>query len=422
MAIVRRMGRATLGCMEAGVPAISIDEYRERRQRVLDALSGAAAVVFAGTDPGSDYPVGRWKSDRSFWYLTGLDYESGAAVVFDPSAEDPRRRVTLFLRPRDPEVERWDGARPALDSLLRAKTGFESIVRTNSLPARFTETARRCGRLACLHPFTPYTTEVSPDLAVFKKICDHVPGSTIEDRTQLLPSMRAVKSPAELALMRHAVSISEAGFAAALRSVRPGAAEQAVAELMTAEFRAMGAEPAFEAIVGAGINAAVLHYSDRNCLIESGDLVVIDYGASFGGYASDVTRTFPANGAFTAEQRELYEIVLKANTEAIAAVRPGATFTDLQYAALAVIAKAGYEDMYIHGIGHQLGIETHDATPDGPLAAGMVITIEPGIYLPERATGIRVEDDVLVTESGAVNLTAAIPKTVAEIEAAMSAR
>jgi Xaa-Pro aminopeptidase len=408
--------------MEADVPTITVEEYRDRRRRVLDALDGAAAVVLAGTDPGSDYPVGRWRSDRSFWYLTGLDYESGAAVVFDPSAEDPRRRVTLFLRPRDPETERWDGARAPLDSALRAKTGFETIVRTNSLPVRLTETARRCRRVACLHPFTPYNTEVSPDLALFKKIGDHVPGMAIEDRTQLLPSMRAVKSPAELALIGRAVSISAAGFAAALRSIRPGVSEQAVAELMTAEFRAMGAEPAFEAIVGAGVNGAVLHYCDLDCTIQNGDLIVIDYGAAFGGYASDVTRTFPASGVFTTEQRELYEIVLKANTQAMAAVRPGATFTDLQNAALAVISQAGYEDDYIHGIGHQLGIETHDATPDGPLAAGMVITIEPGVYLPERRTGIRVEDDVLVTESGAVNLTASIPRTVEEIEAAMAIR
>ncbi len=422
MVIVHQTERATLGRMEAGVPTISVDEYRERRERVLTALGEAAAVVFAGTDPGSDYPVGRWKSDRSFWYLTGLDYESGAAVVFDPSAEDPRRRITLFLRPRDPETERWDGERAPLDSALRAKTGFGSIVRTNSLPTRLTETARRCRRLACLHPFTAYNAEVSPDLAVFKKIGDHVPGLTIEDRTQLLPSMRAVKSPAELALIRHAVSITAAGFATALRSVGPGVTEQAVAELMTAEFRAMGAEPAFEAIVGAGGNGAVLHYCSLDCTMEGGDLIVIDYGASFGGYASDVTRTFPASGVFTAEQRQLYEIVLRANTEAMAAVRPGATFTDLQNAALAVIAGAGYEDDYIHGIGHHLGIETHDVTPDGPLAPGMVITIEPGIYLPERAMGVRVEDDVLVTESGGVNLTAAIPRTVEEIEAAMSAR
>jgi Xaa-Pro aminopeptidase len=407
--------------MDTRAANISIDEYQERRRRVLDALDGAAAVVFAGTDPGSDYPLGRWKTARSFWYLTGLDYEGGAAVVFDPSAEDPRRRISLFLRSRDPEIERWDGAREPLDSALRAKTGFDSIFRTASMPDRLTDAARRCRRLACLHPFAAYTGQVSPDLAVFKKITDHVPGVAIEDRARLLPSMRAVKSPAELALMRQAVAISAAGFRAALRALRPGVTEKSIADLMTGEFAAMGAESAFEAIVGSGPNGAVLHYVDLDRTIEDGELVVIDYGAAFGGYASDVTRTFPASGAFTAEQRELYEIVLEANTQAIAATRPGATITDIQNAAREVITKAGYEDMFIHGIGHQLGIETHDATPDGPLVAGMVITIEPGIYLPDRGIGIRIEDDVLLAEDGAVNLTSAIPKTVEDIETAMGA-
>lgn len=399
---------------------ISIEEYRERRRRVLEELEGAAAVVFAGTDPGSDYPLGRWRTDRSFWYLTGLDYESGAAVVFDPSAEDPRRRITLFLRPRDPESERWDGARAPLDSALRAKTGFDTIYRTGSLPDNLTNAARRCKRLACLHPFTSYNGEPSPDLAVFKKIGEHVPGVTIEDRTQLLPSMRAVKSRSELALIGRAVSISTAGFAAALRAMRPGVLEKTVAELMTAEFRARGGEPAFEPIVASGGNGAVLHYVDLDSTIGDGELVVIDYGAAYGGYASDVTRTFPANGVFSAEQREFYEIVLRANTEAMTAAKPGATLTDVHNAALRVIRDAGYEDMFIHHAGHQLGIETHDLTPDGPLAAGMVITIEPGIYLPDRGLGIRIEDDVLLTEAGAVNLTAAIPKTIDEIEAAMA--
>jgi Xaa-Pro aminopeptidase len=155
--------------------------------------------------------------------------------------------------------------------------------------------------------------------------------------------------------------------------------------------------------------------------VQDGDLIVIDYGAAVGGYASDVTRTFPAGGVFSADQRELYEVVLRANIEAMNAARPGATMTDVQNAANRVMGDAGYQDMFIHGIGHHLGIECHDCTPDGPLSPGMVITIEPGIYMPDRALGIRIEDDVLITESGNINLTAAIPKTVSAVEAAMAA-
>jgi Xaa-Pro aminopeptidase len=403
-------------------PAILVTEYAERREALLRALEGAAAVVLAGTQSASDLPQGRRRTDGLFWYLTGLDQEFGAAVVFDPSAEDPDRRISLFLRPRDPEVERWDGVRAPLDTALKAKTGFGSIVRTPSLPVRLTDAARRTRRLACLHPFAPYDADVSPDLAFFKKICERVPTAVIEDRTQLLPAMRAIKSPTEVALIERAIAATAAGYEAALRFTRPGVTEGAIADVLTTAFRDSGGEAAFEPIVGSGANGTVLHYTANDQVVRDGDLIVIDYAASYAGYASDVTRTLPANGKFTPEQRKLYEIVLRANLAATDAARPGATFTEVQNVARAVIAKAGHEDDFLHGAGHQLGIEVHDVTPDGPLAPGMVLTIEPGIYLPDKGIGIRIEDDILITESGPRILTSAIPKTVETIEAAMAGR
>jgi Xaa-Pro aminopeptidase len=166
----------------------------------------------------------------------------------------------------------------------------------------------------------------------------------------------------------------------------------------------------------------VLHYCDLDQVVKDGDLIVIDCAAAYGGYASDVSRTLPAGGVFTPEQRRLYEIVLEANLAAIAAATPGATMADVHKAALRIIAEAGYEDFFIHGIGHQLGAEVHDVTPDGPLVPGMVLTIEPGIYLPDQGVGIRIEDDILVTATGNTNLTIAIPKTVDAVEAAMAGR
>ncbi len=401
---------------------ITVSEYAQRREAVLQALDGAAALVLAGHETPSSSPVDRWKTDRLFWYLTGLDYESGAAVVFDPAEEDPERRITLLLRPRDPEMERWDGFRDPLGLALKEKTGFTSIARIPSLSSRMGDAARRTKRLACMHPFAPYDAAVSPDLDIFRKICERIPGVAIEDRTELLPSMRAVKSPAELALMERAIAASVAGYEAVLRFIHPGVTEAQVAEVLTTGFRERGAEPAYAPVVGSGLNGTVLHYLDNDQVVRDGDLIVIDYAAAYGGYASDVTRTFPADGTFTSEQRGIYEVVLEANLAGIDAARPGATITDMQNAARAVIAEAGYEDYFIHGIGHQLGIEVHDPTPDGPLVPGMVLTIEPGVYLPQRRLGVRIEDDILLTETGSVNLTAAIPKTVAAIEAAMAGR
>jgi Xaa-Pro aminopeptidase len=403
--------------------AIPVSEYAKRREKVLRALDGATGLVSAGNGASAvDLPGSPRQTDSHFWYLTGLGQETGAAVLFDPTAEDADRKITLFLRPRDPEAERWNGVRAPLDSGLRAKTGFSHIARTPSLPARLTDAARRTRRLACLHPFASYEADLSPDLALFKKVCERVPTVTLEDRTQVLPAMRAVKSPAELALMEKAVAITTAGYTAALRSIRPGANESDIAHTMTAAFRELGGTAAFEPIVGSGANGTVLHYSANDQVVSEGDLIVIDYAAGFGGYAADVTRTLPASGRFTPEQRRLYEIVLRANFAATLAAVPGATFADLQKAARAVIAKAGHEDDFLHGVGHHLGIEVHDVTPDGPLAPGMVLTIEPGIYLADKGIGIRIEDDVLITKSGPKVLTTAIPKTVEAIEAAMAGR
>ena len=404
------------------LPHIETAEYAARREAVLVALEGAAAVVLAGA-PGPAWPgQGRWKTDRSFWYLTGLDHEEGAAILFDPAAEDPERRITLFLRPRDPERERWEGARDPLGAALREKTGFASIARTTSLAARLTDAARRTKRLACLHPFASYESDVSPDLGLFRKVCDRVPGVVILDRTQIVPAMRAVKSPAELGLIRRAAKASAAGFEAALGFIRPGVREAEIAETITRAVQEWGAEPAFLPIVGSGPNGTVLHYVDNDALVREGDLVVIDYGAAYEGYSSDVTRTFPADGVFTREQRQVYEVVLEANLAAIAAACPGVLMSEVHHTARRVIAEAGLEDFFIHETGHHLGAEVHDVAPDGPLACGMVITIEPGVYIPERSLGVRIEDDILVTETGAVVLTADIPKTVAAIEAAMARR
>jgi Xaa-Pro aminopeptidase len=398
---------------------IAAEEYAARRAVVLEALDGAAGVVLAGSAVSSPSLQGRWIADPMFRYLTGLDYEGGAAILFDPSAEDPARRISLFLSPRDVETERWDGTRESLDSAFKSRTGFTNAKRTPYLPGLLSQAARRTKRLACLHPFASYTADVSPDLEIFHKIAQRIPGVAIEDQTQLLPSMRAVKSSAELALMERAVTATAAGFEACLGAIMPGMREKDVADLLLTAYHAHDCEPAYELIVGAGLNGTVLHYIDNSAVIAQADLIVMDCAASYRGYASDVTRTLPASGVFSAEQREVYEVVLEAELAGIAAARPGATYTDVDAAARAVIEKAGYGDAFIHGTSHPVGIEVHDITPDGPLKPGMVITVEPGIYLPERGFGVRIEDDVLITAAGNRDLTSAVPKTVEAIEGAM---
>lgn len=405
---------------------IELAEFARRRQKVLRALDGAAAVVFAGD--GAPPLDGFWQPDWNFYYLTGIRDEIGAALLLDPRAEDPGRRAVLFLRPLNPEAEEWDGLRDRIGTTLKKSTGFETVMRLGKLPALLAAAARRRRRLACLHPFASHDQPVSHDLAVYRRVCERVVGVTIEDRTILLPELRAVKSPAELRLIRRACRATAAGYDAALKALRPGLAERALQRAIEDGFTSAGATGVgYNSIVGSGINGTVLHYMANNGTCRDGDLVVIDAGARVGGeggggYTADVTRTFPVSGRFTPEQKRVYGIVLRAQAAAIRAARPGAHTHEVDAAARDVIDRAGFADRFPHGIGHQLGIEVHDATPDGPLRPGMIITIEPGIYLPDRGFGIRIEDDILVTRRGPVNLTASIPKSIEDIEHAMRRR
>lgn len=376
-------------------------------------------MVFAGDAEAGLHD--KFRAHAHFRYLTGIGNEAGAAVLFDPTAEDPARRCVLFLRPRNPDTEKWDGYRAEINEALKASTGFGVVHRTGVLPRLLTDAVRRSKRAACLQPFGVYPGAVSADLHAIQQVAARVPGVKIEDMTGVLNGMRAVKSRAELALMRRAAEITAAGYEAAMGVIGPGVNERRVQQAIEGAYFAGGAEDvAYASIVGSGLNSTVLHYNANDAACEEGDLLVIDSGAQFKGYACDVTRTYPVSGRFTKEQRGLYEIVLRAQLAAIRACKPGVKMYRVDAEARDVIKAAGLGDYFIHGIGHQLGLEVHDASPDGALKAGMVVTIEPGVYVPEIRTGIRIEDDVLVTEGGARVLTGEVPKSVDEVERAMA--
>jgi Xaa-Pro aminopeptidase len=397
-------------------------EYRARRDKVLGALKGSVGLVLSGE--GAPPLMGFWQPASHFEYLTGIKDEPGAAVLFDAEHEDPKKRCVLFLRPLNPEMEAWDGYRDTISQALKDKTGFETVLRSNNVPRMLTAAARQRKKLACLHGFGVYDAPVSPDLTIFKRVSERVPGVSIEDRTDLLNSLRAIKSKAELSLMEAAIHATAAGYDAVTKMLAPGVGEKDVQRTLERAFVEAGAGsvsgPAYNSIVGSGRNATVLHYMANTARTKADELMVIDAGASFEGYAADITRTYPVGGKFTNEQRELYEVVLDAQQAAIEAVKPGRYMWQVEAAARKVIESAGHGDKFIHGIGHQLGLEVHDATPDGPLKAGMVITIEPGVYFADKNIGIRIEDDILVTSFGHRNLSEMIPKKAKDVEKALA--
>ncbi len=387
-------------------------EFASRRERLLGQLKrdgDSLGLIFAG-DADASLSHG-WRPNANFEYLTGVTDEPGAILLLDPAHPVKSKRVQLFLRPLNPEVEKWDGFRAQVSSALKKQYGIATIMRTNAFPRFLLESAKRAKRFACLHPLASHTSPLSPDLAVFRESASRIPGATISDLTHLLPAMRAVKSVAEIALMQRAADITAVGFAAAQRAARPGQTEFDVQEAVEHAYKSAGArDTAYRTIAGSGFNATVLHYHANKNPIAQGELLVLDSGASFGGYAADVTRTFAVSGRFTPRQQLIYDTVLKAQRAAIKACRVGSTMSDVDAAARKVIDAAGFGDFFIHGIGHHLGLEVHDADPAAPLQVGMVITVEPGIYIPEESLGVRIEDDVLVTRGAPKVLTATIPK------------
>lgn len=397
---------------------IPVAEYVRRRTAILRGLKGAVGIVLASD--GAPPLLGRWEPDPSFYYLTGLHDEPGGVVLFDPKNPDPTRQCVLLLKPRNPELEVWDGYRDSIGGALRAQLGFERVMRLPALPFMLGHAAMRAKRVACLHPLALHTAPVSPDFVLLRKLAERIPGLAIEDRSDLLPALRAVKSRAELKLMRAAIGATAAGYDELIAVLEPGVNEGDLQRALERGFVTNGATGvAYNPIVGSGLNSTIAHYMANDKVIEDGEVVCVDAGARFGGYAADITRTYPANGRFTKRQRQIYDTVLRAQEAAIRAVKPGVAMHTVDQAARDIITRAGFGDAYFHGVGHQLGLEVHDIDPGGTLKPGMVVTIEPGIYLPDEKIGVRIEDDILVTAKGHTNLSKMIPKTADEIEAQM---
>lgn len=388
--------------------------FIERREALMESLGQGIAVLYS---QGRETDTG-YRADGHFWYLTGLD-EPGAILVLAPQEKD---RHVLLLRPRDIEGERWTGRRPALTESLRRSLGFDRISRTGSLDGIIISCMKHTTDLHLISSLVSPSRDVPPDLELYHKITARVPGATIKNSSHFLETMRMVKSDEEVAAIERAIRITYQGLTELLAEVRPGVTEYQLDGILENSFKRQGAQyMAFDPIVGAGEETTILHYQKRNRSLVSGELLMMDVGAEWDHYAADITRTVPVDGRFSDDQALIYDIVLKAEKAVIAAVKPGVTIRDLDDIARKIIREAGYIDEFIHGISHHLGLDVHDVADSSlPLKPGMVITVEPGIYLPDKKIGVRIEDDVLVTETGCRILSNQIPRERKDVEAWMT--
>jgi Xaa-Pro aminopeptidase len=389
--------------------------YRDRRERVMRELDGCVAVLGARGEMSGvteDY-----RQDGNFLWLTGLN-EGEAWVLLAPRAKYDR--TVLFLRPRDPERERWTGPRDPLSPALLERYGVDRVLRGR--PDR-SAVAAAMGTdcVAVIAPVDDVKDE-RPDALLSRQVAGAL-GLKLVYKRDLLARLRATHEPAEVALMEKAIDITRAGHEAAARATVAGVTERDVQTKIEYAFFSNGATGlSYSSIVGSGPNGAVLHWDHNDRPLRSGDLVVIDAAADYGRYASDITRTYPVSGKFTDEQARVYRAVYQAQEDIFAAIKPGVSMADLQKVAEASLKRAGYLEAFIHGFGHFVGLDVHDAGRyDLPLPVGAIFTVEPGVYLPDRGFGVRIEDEVMVTETGYRHLSSKIPRKLEDVEAWVAA-
>jgi Xaa-Pro aminopeptidase len=414
--------------------------YAARRAKIAAQVDGPVILWgFTGREESSQSYV--FAQEDNFYYLTGHN-EEGAGLIIVPTAKSGEHdawngpREILFLPAKDPQKEIWNGLRMSpTDADISARTGFATV-------QPFGEMRAAVERLAKVYPVNfytmlPYEKEnggYPHEKAVVDWLQMAEPQIKLKDVRGNIEALRTIKSPGEIAFLRKAIELSLDAHFAAMRMMRPGVYEYQVAAKMV-EVHAMGGSEAegYAPIVGAGPNSTALHYDKLDRKIQDGDIVVLDVGAQYSGYSADITRTFPANGKFSVRQREIYDIVLGAQNAALAELKPGMTLcktgdksvykTSFEY-----INSHGKDlhgkklgQYYIHGLGHNIGLDVHDpGAYCKPLEPGMVVTMEPGIYIPEENLGVRIEDDVLITDTGYELLSKRLPRDPAEIEKIMA--
>ena len=432
--------RATLGP--------SKDEYRGRRRALMEEIKqaeaasgapraaqapGASGVVVVMVGAGEPGEAEKFRQENDFHYLTGVEVAHASAILWPESGEE-----TLYLPPRDRSQDRWVGPRLGPGPEAAARTGFARVESTSGFLADLFRAigdprtgGRPSGATVYLVDPAPRPGSSTAASRLSRFLREGAPSARFKDVATSIHEMRKTKSDAEADLIRRAVAVTADAQREVIRTIRPGVPEYRLEGAILGAFVAGGASRAgFPSIVGSGPNSTVLHYDRNERTIQDGDLVVVDIGGEYQGYTADITRTYPANGRYSPRQREIYQLVLDAQSAAVADFKPGvSTMSSLNRAARNVLrdsplrardeegAERTMDHFFAHGLGHQLGLDVHDVG-DGskPLQPGQVFTIEPGIYLATESLGVRIEDDYRATGDGLEKLSKDIPVEPDEIE------
>ncbi|MFC1562191.1 aminopeptidase P N-terminal domain-containing protein [candidate division KSB1 bacterium] len=415
--------------------AQSPEELRARRAAVMETMEPNSILILRSAEPngGSE----QYRQDNNFYYLTGIMEEDSHLILRKGGQGRPQMRGSrgssevLFIRAGgysdwDPETLGLEGA--------KEKLGFENVLESSEFDD-YLGTQLLGGLDVVYIDYNRSRSIQGPltaDEQLFKEARDRGATFTLNSSSGIINPKRRIKSSYEIEELRMAINITAEAHKEAMRSTEPGMFEyqtQAVIEYVYALNGAV--RPGFSSIVGSGPNSVILHWSENSRKMESGDLIVIDIGAEYHMYTGDITRTIPVNGKFTPHQREIYEIVLEANESAIEMIAPGVNWSDVTEKANQILSdglirvglienRNELRTYYFHGLGHPIGLQVHDVGGTGILEPGMIMTIEPGLYIREEGLGVRIEDDVLVTETGYEVLSVNAPKKIEDVERIMS--
>lgn len=413
-------------------------DYNKRRQTVFDRMAdNSIAVLYSGIEhhvSADEYDLFTAHANRNFFYLTGLRRDK-MALVLDKAAAEPK--TTLFIEEADPAMERWYGRKVTVDE-AKELSGIDNVRFIDELDGALDMIMTREDVYTAYFDTYRHQKEDLPDYNVVKanEFKAAYPGVSIRNLFPFVAEQRMQKDEDEIALTKEAIKLTDTALKNVLANLKPGMFEYEAQADFEYSIRRNGAEwTAFPTIAGSGMNGTMLHYDTNQDMMEDGSLLLMDLGARLQGYNSDITRTYPVNGKYTERQRQVYDIVLEANRTVLKEAKPGMTTVDLNNICKKVLAagciKLGLIEKeeeisryYMHGVSHHLGIDVHDVTVDSnkKLRPGAVISDEPGLYIDEWEIGIRIEDDLLITEDGAVCLSEEIMRDADEIEAYMASQ
>lgn len=413
-------------------------DYSKRRQTVFDRMAdNSIAVLYSGIEhhvSADEYDLFTAHANRNFFYLTGLRRDK-MALVLDKAATEPK--TTLFIEEADPTMERWYGRKVTVDE-AKEISGIDNVRFIDELDGAIDMIMTREDVYTAYFDTYRHQKEDLPDYNLVKanEFKAAYPGVSIRNLYPFVAEQRMQKDEDEIALTREAIKLTDTALKNVLKNLKPGMFEYEAQADFEYSIRRNGAEwTAFPTIAGSGMNGTMLHYDTNQDLMEDGSLLLMDLGARVRGYNSDITRTYPVNGKYTERQRQVYDIVLEANRTVLKEAKPGMTTVDLNNICKKVLAagciKLGLIEKeeeisryYMHGVSHHLGIDVHDVTVDynKKLRPGAIISDEPGLYIDEWEIGIRIEDDLLITEDGAICLSEEIMRDADEIEAYMASQ